>query len=80
MTFGTWLVSGTPVDQPYPCRCHERLYSDCSAAFCPCAGRLDPPNSRCCANWFGPAQHMAAMAEWRAKKLREQAGLDKGSN
>jgi hypothetical protein len=75
MKFGSWLIAGGPApgDGPYLCRCHERKGPVCSAAWCPCAGRPDPPTAGCCANWFGPAQHMEAMAEWKAKKLRKEA-------
>jgi hypothetical protein len=74
VNLGTWLVAGTPADQPYPCRCAERLGRECSAAWCPCAGRLDPPGPGCCANWFTPADHMAAQEAWRIEKLRREAG------
>jgi hypothetical protein len=73
MKTGIWLVAGTPVDQPYPCRCHERLGKECSAAWCPCAGRPDPQGPRCCANWYGPEDHVAAMAAWRIEKMRREA-------
>jgi len=73
MKTGTWLVAGTPVDQPYPCRCHERRGRECSAAWCPCAGRTDrkhlPPD--CCAHRFTLEDHRAAMAEWRAWKRQQ---------
>jgi hypothetical protein len=72
--FGVWLVAGTPVDQPYPCRCHERKGRQCSAAWCPCAGRLPcdrPPNRDCCSYRFGPGDHVQAMAEWRIWKLSQ---------
>jgi hypothetical protein len=71
MKIGVWLVAGTPLDQPYPCRCGERRYKECSAAWCPCAGRPDPPNSQCCANWYGPADHVRAMKEYRIWKLTQ---------
>jgi hypothetical protein len=67
--FGNWLIKGTPLDQPYPCTCTGR----CSAAWCSCAGRPDPQGLYCCANWNGPAEHMAAMAAWRAEKLRRES-------
>lgn len=71
---GHWLIAGTPVGQPYPCRCHERRGPKCSAAWCPCAGRFDPPNRQCCGNWFTGADHKRAMTEWRVAKLaRERA-------
>jgi hypothetical protein len=70
VNLGTWLVAGTPADQPYPCRCSERRYREGSAAWCPCAGRPDPQGPRCCGTWFSPADHVAAMAAWRIKKLQ----------
>jgi hypothetical protein len=70
VTFGRWAIAGTAVDQPYPCRCHERRFEKCSAAWCPCAGRPDPQGPGCCANWFTPADHVVAMEAWRIKQLR----------
>ncbi len=70
MNLGTWVVAGTPATEPYPCRCAERRGSRCSAAWCPCAGRPDPQGPMCCANWFTPADHVKAMAEWRISKLQ----------
>lgn len=70
---GVWAIAGTRVDEPYPCRCHERKYERCSAAFCPCAGRTDPPNSECCANRYGPAEVVEESRAWRIRKLRGQA-------
>lgn len=70
MKLGTWVIAGSPIGEPYPCRCNERMGKQCSAAWCPCAGRTDPPNARCCANWFTPADHMEAMKAWRIKKLQ----------
>ena len=65
-----WIIAGTDASDPYPCRCHERKGMYCSAAWCPCAGRPDPQGPQCCANRFGPAAHVAAMQEWRIKKLQ----------
>lgn len=38
---GVWLIAGTAVGQPYPCRCAERGGRDCGRAWCPCWGRRD---------------------------------------
>jgi hypothetical protein len=46
----TWLVTGTRVDDPYPCRCEERRR--CNPRWCPCANRtgvLDHLPETCCA-------------------------------
>ena len=70
---GVWLIAGTTLlDTPYPCRCHERKYDQCSAVFCPCAGRPDPQTSTCCANRFGLAQVVQAGIEYRIRKMRQQ--------
>lgn len=49
---GRWLIAGTPIDEPYPCRCRNagRCYSP---RQCPCTGRPDPEAGggdpqRCC--------------------------------
>jgi hypothetical protein len=47
-----WLIAGTPVTEPYPCRCDERKFSKCSPQYCPCAGRVDALGempASCCA-------------------------------
>lgn len=43
----TWLVTGTPIDRTYPCRCNP----DGCRNTCPCRGRLDTLDlpARCCA-------------------------------
>jgi hypothetical protein len=71
---GTWVVARTRLDAPYPCRCHERRYDQCSAVFCPCAGRTDPQNSTCCANRFGPADVVQAGIEYRIRKMQRGEG------
>jgi hypothetical protein len=49
---GRWLIAGTPIGEPYPCRC--RNAGRCSAPRqCPCTGRPDPEAgngdpTRCC--------------------------------
>lgn len=68
---GTWVVARTRLEDPYPCRCHERKYKQCSAVFCPCAGRKDPQNSLCCANRYGPAEVVQAGIEYRIWKMQQ---------
>ncbi len=75
MQFGSWLVTGTPVGEPYPCRCAERRFSKCSAVFCPCAGRLDPPNAECCAHVNTPEKVVQEGIAYRIRKMRERAGV-----
>lgn len=60
-----WIVTGTPVREPYPCRCHEAKYGACSVKWCPCVGRLDRENlpEMCCGQVWGPEAFMEA---WRA--------------
>jgi hypothetical protein len=69
-----WLFTGTPVGEPYPCRCHEAKYGRCSPVFCPCAGRLDravlPPG--CCAHDFTPEHVTVARAAYDLKRRRER--------
>ena len=62
-----WIITGTPVDQPYPCRCHEARYGTCSPKYCPCVGRLDLVNlpEKCCAHRFGPDAYVEAWRESR---------------
>jgi hypothetical protein len=71
---GVWLLAGTPVSQPYPCRCHERRYKFCSPVFCPCAGRLDLGNvgPECCAHVNTPERVTIATAAYH---LRKKTGL-----
>ena len=68
MKRGVWIIGGTPVGEPYPCRCHQRKYDRCAAMWCVCAGRPDPQNDQCCANWFGPAEVPRAQEEHDRKK------------
>lgn len=77
---GTWLIAGSPLGAPYPCRCRERIGKECSAAWCPCAGRPAPWAPGCCGAWNGPAEHRAAMAEWRARKLEREAAERDGED
>lgn len=64
---GVWIVAGTPSDQPYPCRCHERRRDSCSVKWCPCSGRTDLANvpKSCCANWNTPQAFTQAWREPR---------------
>lgn len=41
-----WAIAGTPIDQPYPCRCGTWCGN-----HCPCRGRLDTGHlpATCCA-------------------------------
>lgn len=66
--FGPWMIAGTPVGQPYPCRCHESKFGRCSPLWCPCAGRPDIFPEPCCSGRFGPAEWKAANTAWEAKR------------
>jgi hypothetical protein len=49
-----WIIAGTLLGQPYPCRCHELSpwdTSQCGSRYCACWGRLDTQNvpADCCA-------------------------------
>jgi hypothetical protein len=50
-----WIIAGTPVSAPYPCRCDETSpwrTKQCGTKYCPCDGRIDVgPHlpSDCCA-------------------------------
>jgi hypothetical protein len=72
--FGPWLIAGTLVTEPYPCRCHESRFGKCSPLWCPCSGRLDPQGPDCCAVHNTPARWKEANREYEAKKARERAG------
>jgi hypothetical protein len=61
------MVARTSILEPYPCRCAERR-GPCSALWCPCAGRLDPPGPACCARVFTPAVAAAAQREYEANR------------
>jgi len=82
--FGPWLIAGTPVDEPYPCRCLEPVVmSDgrtfkpkaCNPAFCPCSGRLDPQGPECCAIHNTPARAAMASAAYALKRRKERGEL-----
>lgn len=70
---GVWAIAGTPVGEPYPCRCAERLGDACSAAWCPCAGRVDVLPAPCCSGRLGAAEHVEAQREWRIKRAEKKA-------
>lgn len=39
-----WVIAGTPVGEPYPCRCDELSpfgRVQCDTKWCPCFGRAD---------------------------------------
>lgn len=47
---GVWAAAGTPVEDPYPCRCEPGRR--CNPKWCPCFGRigdLDHLPATCCA-------------------------------
>lgn len=64
---GRWIVAGTPVGDPYPCRCGERRGDTCSVKWCPCSGRVDLENvpADCCSRWYDPEAFTAAWREGR---------------
>ncbi len=56
---GRWLIAGTPLTEPYPCRCYR---GKACGMRCPCAGRTDAAQmpTRCCARRaHGTAQRTA---------------------
>ena len=67
---GVWLIAGSKLGETYPCRCHERKYDQCSAVFCPCAGRTDPQNAACCANRYDTAAVVQAGIAYRIRKMQ----------
>lgn len=71
---GVWLLAGTPVEEPYPCRCHEAKFGKCSPMWCPCAGRVDEALGweGCCASRHTPEVVAEASAAYQRKKA---AGL-----
>lgn len=62
---GRWIIAGTPITEPYPCRCGEAKYGKCRPAFCPCAARPDPPAPECCGHRTTPADIVADDRAWR---------------
>lgn len=72
-----WIVAGTDSRDGYPCRCSERLYRTCSAAWCPCAGQEpDGRPSSCCSWRFSPADVVMAKAAWELKKRAREELMD----
>lgn len=71
---GYWIIAGTPVGDPYPCRCHERKYAKCSPMWCPCAGRTDIALTwaNCCASVNTPEVVAEAAVAYERKRA---AGL-----
>lgn len=71
-----WIIAGTAIDEPYPCRCAERpaWAKACSPAWCPCAGRSDPQGPICCGHRFTPQDHLVALREWQAKRDAQARG------
>jgi len=67
-----WLVAGTSVFAPYPCRCEAWRAEGCSPLWCPCAGRVDvwnfPPS--CCAWVHTPAVAKRAQDAYNAARSR----------
>lgn len=70
--FGPWKIAGTPVSEPYPCRCHESRRGACSPLWCPCSGRPDVLPPPCCSSRFGPAEWKTANLAYEAKKRAER--------
>jgi len=70
MTTNTWIVAGTSIFEPYPCRCELWREGGCNPAWCPCSGRpLAATLPRTCCAWVNrPAVAAQARAEkdtWR---------------
>lgn len=66
----TWLVAGTSILKPYPCRCEYWREGGCDATWCPCSGRTDVWNfpAGCCAWINTPAVAKAAQDAYNASK------------
>lgn len=66
MTFGRWLIAGTPTHKPYPCRCSvKRRCQAAPLAFCcPCINRTDTDHlpSHCCAKRAADTKERTAAA------------------
>ena len=78
-----WVVARTPSTEPYPCRCAERpVWArgkrdwECSAAWCPCAGRSDPQEPQCCGWRRTPADAVKAKAVWDLERRKREEMLD----
>jgi hypothetical protein len=79
------LIAGTPVTEPYPCRCLEPVTTrdgrtftpkTCNAGFCPCSGRLDPAGPECCAVHNTPERAAMASAAYQLRKRMERGILE----
>jgi hypothetical protein len=72
MPTGVWIAARTALDEVYPCRCDETRGSRAGggphAAYCACAGRLDPQGPACCASRNTPAVTARAVAEEEARR------------
>lgn len=68
---GRWVIAGTPLGQPYPCRCELAARRPCSPVYCPCAGRVDLAHvpAGCCGHRVRP-HHAAAAARAESTKRR----------
>lgn len=74
MKWGPWIIAGTTLADPYPCRCGERRGRVCSPAWCPCAGRPDPQGNACCGWRFTATDHLVALREWQEARDRKARG------
>lgn len=63
-----WMIAGTPVEDTYPCRCHESRRGVCSPLWCPCSGRPDPQGPTCCGTWNRPEDWARANAEYQRRR------------
>ena len=81
---GRWLVAGTALEAPYPCRCaFITSGGTCHPVYCPCAGRVDLDHvpAGCCGHRVRP-HHVAeatlqtnlqrAAAERRRRERKEK--------
>lgn len=77
-----WVIAGTPLSEPYPCRCKERPPHarhwkswKCSPAWCPCAGAVPLHGDPDCCGWHTtPADVVMAKAAWELRKRAEDLG------
>ncbi len=74
VAFGPWLITGTPVTEPYPCRCGESRFGKCSPLWCPCSGRPDPAGPLCCAVHNTPARWKEANTAYEMKRAADLRG------
>lgn len=78
-----WIIAGTSTAEPYPCRCKERPAHaigwakwQCSPAWCPCAGRTDPPEPDCCGWHVTAADVVMAKAAWELQRRARDEMLE----